>query len=235
MLRWLDELDAYEDLVLSNCEWPLAWQRDTVLARVARARQHYGEPFRTLPGSFALESPLPGDTAWAGLSWSQAADPDSGDRVTYRVRLGTDSTLADAQVRADHGHGPFRPAARALPLVLVVGGGRGPGRRRDRLDARGWAGSTSPACWTWATRRGRAPPRARPNPSRSAVALQGMGARVVVYDLAGRRVAWPGHGIGTGPGGAVWDGLDGGRPAAPGVYLARGAGAGRALRIVRLR
>ena len=79
------------------------------------------------------------------------------------------------------------------------------------------------------------PTRVRPNPSRGPVTLLGVGADVVVYDLAGRRVASPGHGIRAGASGVVWDGMDGGRPAAPGVYLARGAGEAHALRIVRLR
>jgi hypothetical protein len=234
MLRWLDGLDAYEDLVLAHCEWPQDWQRDTVLARVARARRYFGAPFSTLPGSFALESPLPGDTAWAGLRWSAAADPDSGDRVTYRVRLGTDSTLADAQV--------VRTASTCvsdLPLVpcrtywwSVEAEDRG-GDVTLSTPRVGWfyqpgvldVGDTPPP----------GPPRAWPNPSRGAVALRGMGTGVAVFDLAGRRIAWPGHGVVGRADGAAWDGLDGGRPAAPGVYLARGSGAGPTLRIVRLR
>ena len=233
-LYWLDRLDAYEDLILASCDWPLVWQRDTVLARIARARQRFGEPFLAPPGGFGLASPSPGDTAWAGLSWEQAADPDSGDRVVYKVRLGTDSTLADA--------GLVRTAATSLTDLPLV-----PCRwywwsveAEDR--AGGVTVSTPRVGWFYqpgvldvGEGAAGAPPRARPNPSRGPVALQGLGAEVVVYDLAGRRVASSGRGIRAGAHGAVWDGLDGGRPAAPGVYLARGAGSPRALRVVRLR
>jgi hypothetical protein len=235
MMSWLDRLEDYEELVLEECDWPLAWQRDTVLARVARARWRFGEPFRTPPADFALRSPLPGDTAWAGLSWAEAADPDPGDRVSYLVRLGTDSTLADARL--------LRTAATSLDEVALVpcrwywwsveaedlaGGLTASTPRSGRFYQPGVldAGETPGTA---------ARPRAWPNPSRGPVAIEGMGTDVTVYDLAGRRVAWPGRGVRRNPQGALWDGRDGARPAAPGVYLARGAGGPRTLRLVRLR
>ncbi len=237
LLRWLDQLDAYEDLALERCDWPVAWQRDTLLARLARARQVFGESFRTRPEDFALASPLPGDTAWAGLSWAPAADADSGDCVRYLVRVGSDSTLADA--------GIVRTAATSVSELGLVpcrwywwsveAEDRGGGRTASTPQL-GWFYMPGVLDVGDGPAAGAVPPRARPNPSLGAVTLEGLGADVTVYDLAGRRVAWPGHGVRAGASGAVWDGLDGPRPAAPGVYLARGADAARRpLRGVRLR
>jgi hypothetical protein len=79
------------------------------------------------------------------------------------------------------------------------------------------------------------PPQALPNPSRGVVALRGMDPDVAIYDMAGRRVAESGHGIVLAAGTPVWDGGDGGRPAPPGIYLARGGHSQRLVRIVRLR
>jgi hypothetical protein len=78
-------------------------------------------------------------------------------------------------------------------------------------------------------------PEALPNPGRGPVALRGMGAGVVIYDVAGRKVASQGHGVTWIGGAPVWDGDVGGLPAPPGVYLARGARGEGPVRIVRLR
>jgi len=85
---------------------------------------------------------------------------------------------------------------------------------------------------------------AGPNPSRGDATIActlegGAHARLDVYDLAGRRVRALGP---VGPGTTIvrWDGLDeSARRASAGLYFARlarsdGAGAGAALRIVRL-
>ena len=234
----------------------LAMQARRYLVRVIRAAAHSASPEGpgriigtgvSLGGGYILTcagivgsatevlvSPSPGDTAWAGLAWTQAADPDSGDRVTYRVRVGSDSTLADAGMVCT-----TATSLAGLPLLAC----RWYWWSVEAVDRAGDATASTPevACFYQpgvldaGGTAGPGPPRARPNPSRGPVALEGMGADVAVYDLAGRCVAGPGHGVRRGAGTMVWDGLDGGRPAAPGLYLAHGGGAGRTLRIVRLR
>jgi hypothetical protein len=234
MSHWLDSLDRYEDLVLSRPAWSPTWQRDTVLARIERARRHFGVSFASRPDDFALQSPLPGDTAWAGLRWAAAADPDPGDQVRYLVRIGSDSTLADARV--------VRTAATSLSdLGLLVGhwywwSVEAEDRAGDVTRATprsGWF--FLPGVLDVAADPVAPPPQAWPNPSRGPVELRGLGADVVVYDLAGRRIAWTGAGIRSSAGTVRWDGLDAGRPVAPGIYLARGADPRRSLRLIRLR
>jgi hypothetical protein len=62
-----------------------------------------------------------------------------------------------------------------------------------------------------------------------------MGSDVAIYDMAGRRVAERGHGIEDAAGTPVWNGSRDGRPAPPGVYLARGVRSRHMVRIIRLR
>jgi len=234
MLHLLDDVNRLEDLLVTRCEWPVAWQRDTVLTRLARAREFYLLPFHDPPADFALLSPPPGDSAVSGLLWRSAVDPDPCDSVTYTVRISEDSTLA----------GGWTVVTSDTELVELL---------------------LPPGCWYWwsVVARDRAgdsvastPPVARfflsssvgvplahqevpaqalPNPSYGAVALRGMGPAATIYDVTGRRVAEPGHGIAWTAGSPVWDGNEAGRPAPPGIYLARGSGSRRLVRIVRLR
>jgi hypothetical protein len=97
MGRLLVSLDRFEALVTARCDWQVPWQRDTVLARIQRARSFHSQPFQTPPAGFALLSPSPGDSAVSSLLWSSAVDPDPGDLVSYAVRISEDSTLSDGR------------------------------------------------------------------------------------------------------------------------------------------
>lgn len=234
MVRLLAEVARFEALVTSRCDWPVPWQRDTVLARIQRARSFYAQPFQDPPAGFALLSPPPGDSTASSLLWSSAVDPDAGDSVTYTVRVAEDSTLSGGWT----GNTSDTELAE-IPLE--------PGRWYWwSVEAADLAGnvvhSTPPIGRFFLPGSADVPvallevrPQALPNPSRGAVALRGMDPDVAIYDMAGRRVAESGHGIVPAAGALVWDGNVGGRLAPPGIYLARSGHSQRLVRIVRLR
>ena len=235
MARWLDRLGGFEDLVTTRCGWPVAWQRDTVLARIQRARQFYAQPFQAPPAGFALLPPTVGPEGTYDLAWQPAADPDAGDRVTYTVRVAEDSTLSDGWVV---------PTTDTTWTEAPLEVGRWCWWSVEATDLAGNVVHSTPAIAHLIIPSGTTdvpaahhdmPPQALPNPSRGAVALRGMDPDVAIYDMAGRRVAGPGHGVVPIAGGPVWDGSDGGRAAPPGIYLARSGRSQRLVRIVRLR
>ena len=235
MARWLDSLDRFEALLNSPLNWQAPWQRDTVLARILRARQFYERPFRNPPAGFALLSPSTGAPTASGLAWQVAADPDSGDRVTYTVRFAEDSTLSGGWCDRELG---TSMTEFMVPLESWYWWG---------VEASDLAGnvvrSTPPSerVFLSASVAGvpgahrEDPVRALPNPSRGEVRLRGLGPDVAIYDMAGRRIAEPGRGILDAAGTPVWDGSRNGRPAPPGIYLARGNHSRRLVRIIRLR
>jgi hypothetical protein len=234
MGRLLDSVDRFEALAVAGSAWPVPWQRDTVLARIQRARGFFAQPFATPPAAFLLRSPLPGATSASDLVWQAAADLDAGDRVTYTVRVTADSTMnggwcpqtADttvSEIQVPLGHWYWWSVEATDRAGNVV--------HSFPEHAHFYFDGTLDAPVTLREER----PRALPNPSRGAVRLEGLGPDVWIYDLAGRRVAGPGHGVGWSAGTPVWDGNAGGRPAPPGIYLACGARSQRPVRIVRLR
>lgn len=88
----------------------------------------------------------------------------------------------------------------------------------------GLHGAAAGAGWAGSTWLGPCHPNPAPGGTRIEFALaRGGGARLDIYDLAGRRVRTLLHGeLPAGPGGAVWDGRDErGRDAAGGIYLYR--------------
>jgi len=232
--RLLAEVDRFEGLVSSRCDWPVPWQRDTVLARIQRARRFYAQPFQSPPAGFALLSPPPGDSAVSSLLWSSAVDPDVGDRVTYTVRVAEDSTLSDSWTR--------RTVDTIVPEISLESG-RWYWWSVEVADLAGNVVHSTPArARFFLSSSADVPeallelrPQALPNPSRGAVALRGMDPDVAIYDMAGRRVAESGQGIVSAAGTLVWDGNVGGRLAPPGIYLARSGHSQRLVRIVRLR
>ena len=232
--RLLAEVDRFEGLVSSRCDWPVPWQRDTVLARIQRARRFYAQPFQSPPAGFALLSPPPGDSAVSSLLWTSAVDPDVGDRVTYTVRVAEDSTLSGSWTR--HTVDTIVPgisleSGRWYWWSVEVADLAGNVVHSTPPSARFFLSSSADVQVAQLEVR----PQALPNPSRGAVALQGMAPDVAIYDMAGRRVAESGHGIVSAAGTLVWDGNVGGRLAPPGIYLARSGHSQRLVRIVRLR
>jgi hypothetical protein len=234
MGRWLDRVDRFEDLVTTRCEWPVPWRRDTVLARIQRARRFYAQPFQAAPAGFALLAPSSGPDETFDLAWRAAVDPDPGDRVTYGVRVGDDSTLSD---------GWYMETVDTIATEVSLELGRWYWWSVEAVDRAGnLVRSTPPSARFFVcsgadapVARREEPPRAQPNPSHGAVWLKGLGADVRIYDMAGRRVAGAGRGVVLEGGTPVWDGSDGDRPAPPGVYLARCDQPQRLVRIVRLR
>jgi hypothetical protein len=234
MVRLLAEVARFEALVTSRCDWPVSWQRDTVLARIQRARRFYARPFQNPPAGFALLPPLAGHEGTSELVWQTADDPDAGDRVTYTVRVAEDSSLSESwtlrttdttvtEVPLETGHW-YWWSVEASDLAGNVVPSTPPIARFFLSNS-----ADVPVA------QHEVPPQALPNPSRGAVALRGMDPDVAIYDMAGRRVAESGHGIVPAAGTPVWDGNVGGRLAPPGIYLARSGNSQRLVRIVRLR
>jgi hypothetical protein len=234
MGRLLGQVDRFEALVSSRCDWPVPWRRDTVLARIQRARSFYAQPFRNPPAGFELQPLLAGPEGTSELAWQAAVDPDAGDRVVYTVRVAGDSTLA--------GSWTMRTVDTTVPEIPLESG-RWYWWSVEAADLAGNLVPSTPALARFflpssadvpvAQREVR--PQALPNPSRGAVALLGMKSDVAIYDMAGRRIAGFGHGVVSAAGTPVWDGNEGGQPAPPGIYLARGGSSQRLVRIVRLR
>jgi hypothetical protein len=235
--RWLVQLERLENL-LSPRSWPAAWQRDTVFARIGRARDYYGIDFPTPPGPVTLVHPARDGVASTvgppGLRWTRALDPDAGDSISYTLRIATDSTLAGAwKIRlADTTltQIPLSPnrwywwAVEAFDLA----------RRRAATFpvSRFWLASSATDVPTEGATSLR--PRAVPTPSAGPVRLLGLGPDASVYDLSGRRIAWLGRGIERDGDALVWDGTSSGRPAPAGVYCAV-SGRGRGwLKVVRI-
>ncbi len=236
MARWCDDLDQLESLIASQGTLVLAWQRDSVMTRIAQARQVFTAPFRSAPAPFAMIMPPPNDTLYGAASWRSADDPDPCDRVRYVVRVAGDSSLAGAWEQGTS------ETSLALPGLEK---NRGYWIAVDAVDRAGNARRAGGAAqWFFvpgdssllATPPGPtiSTPRAFPNPTRGSVQLIGLGRDAVVYDMAGRRVAALGRGLTWSPAGPRWDGRDRGQAAAPGVYWAGGA-TGARVRIVRLR
>lgn len=85
--RWLDELGVFEAYVTARGGWGATWQRDSVLARIARARAVYASAFVVPPGAFSWLAPASPGAAASALEWTAAADPEPGDSVRYHVQV----------------------------------------------------------------------------------------------------------------------------------------------------
>lgn len=227
--RLWDDVQRYADLVATDGTALRPWQRDSIAARVARAQAFYAAPFRSQPGIFLQLESHPG--AVAQFAWSRSRDPDAADRVRYEVQADTllnfstpqrvmvEDTVATLALPPAHQPwwwrvfaidraGNWQPAFNA-PLVV---------QGTNLADAPAAGAAPSPLAY--------------PNPARGAVRLSGFAPDVGVYDLAGRRLAWPGHGLERDADGFRWE-RGGGRPAPPGLYFVRSSTSG-VLRVVVL-
>ena len=235
--RWLSSVDRFERMVLGRGHWGANWQRDSVAARIERARDYYGLDFPSPPDAFQLVHPPPDGTTADVFRWTRAADSDPGDSVTYRVRVGEDSTLTGAWeiVVAD-------TALERIPLdpqrwYWWSVEARDRGRKACNSSpavARFWL---SPGGVTVSVHNDPATadlPRAVPSPAAGPVRLLGLGDDASVYDVSGRRVARLGLGIRRDGDALVWDGTWSGRTAPPGVYWAVSEKSRRQLRLVKI-
>ena len=64
--------------------------------------------------------------------------------------------------------------------------------------------------------------------------VEGLGPDVAIFDVTGRRVASPGHGLRAERNGFVWDLRDGGQRVRPGLYWAVSRVQGTAVRVTIL-
>lgn len=232
--RWQDQLDTLSTYLEARDGWSAAWQRDTVEARIALARAVYGSAFVVPPTAFAWLEPAADGAAAAQLVWTSATDPEPGDRVRYRVRI---TRANDAAVVVDTLTSLTQFSTWALtPGEAYVASVHA----QDRSGQGPLAGGTPRAFVHVALPLLSAPPaapvrvRAWPNPSRGALAIEGLGDDTEVLDLSGRRVAWLGAGVSRDGAMLHWTHAHDRAPLAPGVYLVRSRSQARTLRVVRL-
>ncbi len=235
--HWLEELDRLETMVMGRGNWDAAWHPDTVLARIQRARDYYGQDFPSAPGAFLLIEPEEREIANQGFSWTASYDPDPGDSVSYRFRIAEDSTMTNALVISLK-----ETSLAAVPLpahqlywwsVEALDRGRHatvstPPLRRAVLGSGSSNVGVSPGTGTGMA-------RAIPTPSASRVRLEGFGPDVGIYDVGGRRVAELGRGIEAEGSRLTWDGSARGHPAPPGIYWARSRDGSLRAKVVRMR
>lgn len=232
--HWLAELDTLEGYLGERGGWSAPWQRDSVMARIARSRAVYGSAFLVPPSAFQWIEPAADEAPASQLVWTAATDPEPGDRVRYRVRvaLAEGGTPVADTLTAD---------TRWAPPGLVVGeryavsvqaldlSGEGP---MATPGARTFTHALPPALDVPGASASRI--RAWPNPARGPIVFEGLADDAEVIDTGGRRVARLGAGL-TREGGTIrWTHSPGARSLAPGVYLVRERASGRTLRVVRL-
>ena len=230
--RMLDRLDALEQRLDVRRNWSAAWHEDSMRTRVNRARALYGQVFRTPPARFAW---LAKDGERTDrLSWTRATDAEPGDRERYRVTLGAESTLTEATVfYTDSTWIQSTPARAGMPswwrIEAIDRGGNvtvcEPAEFQATLLVSFTGADDSPAI---------ARPRLWPNPSRGRVRLEGLGADVMIVDVAGRRIASPGRGLRAEGTHWVWDVRALARPVPPGLYFALSRSRGVSLPITIL-
>ncbi len=242
MLDWLDDLEAF---VEQRGQWDDQEQHDHVLARIDLGREVYRRMFIAPPGGFQLNEPAEGETLHVGTThlfdWTDAVDPEEGDRVMYSLHMAYDSLFATSWV--------FPPADEShIELELCVQPGTVYWWRVIATDRGGNATVSSPerrwfyagAHWSHVDEE---PPRGLaevsaatlrlwPNPSRGRVWFRLMptaaqATRIEVLDVHGRCVAAT-RGMGASPitrvgsGSFAWNGCDDrGRPLPSGCYWVR--------------
>jgi hypothetical protein len=234
--RMLDSLDRLENFVDIRGNWEHTWERDSVMTRIDRARAFYNRAFVVAPNPFTLISPADGESVAAAnltLRWQAGGDPEIGDRVSFVVRIASDSTMAHSL--------SYKTSQNSLNGMLLV-----PDRwywwNVDAVDRGGNTTRSIPTISKFFARSATSDvaggstrlvlPRGVPNPSTGIVRFEGLAEPVSIVDVSGRRVAGSGDGVRMVDGLMVWDGTIHGRPAPPGIYLARGGAA--TVRVIRL-
>ncbi|MCC7142005.1 MAG: CehA/McbA family metallohydrolase [Candidatus Eisenbacteria bacterium] len=90
--RWIDDLMLFVEM---RGGWVNEDDRLHVFQRLDDARSVYRNHFHFPPGSFSLLSPSEGDTVAVGgpihFDWTDAVDPEAGDRVRYQLTIASDS------------------------------------------------------------------------------------------------------------------------------------------------
>ncbi len=93
---WIDDLEIF---VEARGNWESQEQRQHVLDRLTTAWDIYGAQFHTPPAPFSLLAPEDGDTLQAGaptvFDWTDAYDPEPGDRVTYELWISPETLFVD--------------------------------------------------------------------------------------------------------------------------------------------
>ena len=236
--RWLDNLDSLTTYVTNRGNWDALWMRDSVMAKIGRARAYYRGNFVIAPSTFALFEPQDGDTIVSGqelLRWDPAIDPESGDRISYTASVARDSLfLLPRRFKTEQ----TQVSGMNLPTGLWYWGVKAEDRAGNysistpRFRRFYVAQSASVDA---GTNHQTGAPRGLPNPSRDSVRLIGLAEPIAIFDATGRRVAGTGHGVKRAGDSWIWDGSSGGHPAPAGLYWVRGAGKTTAVPIIRIR
>jgi hypothetical protein len=239
--RWLDKLGQLEQFVTIRGNWVSLADRDTVMARIQKARAFYNDAFVLPPNPFALISPAEGDTARSGelaFDWEDATDPEEGDRLRYVLRVSADSTLANPYIyivqNSQFGNIPLLPGREYFWAVDAqdrngnTTRGTPPISRFFLRDGTTAVESPPPAVTA------QIKPRGAPNPSRGWVLLMGLSEPIAIFDVGGRRIAESGSGVVRRGEDVYWDGGAHGHAAPPGLYWARGAKQAGAVQLIRV-
>ncbi len=237
--RLLDGLDSLQTFVTNRDNWDATWQRDSVYAKIDRARAYYRSAFVLPPGPFELTTPLNGDSVMSDhivYAWRAAVDPEPGDRLSYDVYVARDTlfTLPRHYSTAETLYaGPSLPLGTWYWFVRANDRAMNSTRSTPPFASFVAVQDPSSAGNVVAPIPGR--PIGFPNPSRDEVRLLGLIGPIAIFDAAGRRVAGSGDGVRLEGDALVWDGRIRGRPAPAGLYCVRGSGGGHPVRLIRIR
>jgi hypothetical protein len=96
--RFLDRIDSLEAFMEIRDHWPDEETHQAALARLDAARVFYRSLFVVPPASFTLIAPEDGAAYGCqetiSFDWTDADDPEVGDRVTYILEIAADSAFA---------------------------------------------------------------------------------------------------------------------------------------------
>ena len=228
----LDRIDLLETLTDLRGNWPNPFVEQLVSLHFEAARDRYRALFIVPPAPFGPVNPpdghgLPQGEPWT-FEWTQAADPEPGDLVSYVLAIASDSLFTNAYMTPPtHGlgaevDGSLFAEGRYWWKVIATDRGEhvapyGPVWTFTATDpAVLGAGAPAPAAVLRLT--------ISPQPARSDVRLAVSPASdcaVAIYDLRGRRVAGAAEMRAAGPGAWIWNGrLAGGAEAPSGIYWA---------------
>lgn len=226
--RLLDRVDLYEQFAFERGGWDAAWEVDSVSVRLERARRFFESAFVLAPYPFALISPADRDTVQQGsvlLTWSEATDPEPGDKVEYLVRVSPDSMMYGAWMfrvgQATELQNPPIQPDRWYWWNVTATDRNGNSTLSTPLKQSFFLARSIPQGTGDPPATAVAAPRSVPNPAVSGpIRIEGLEPPVSIFDVAGRLV---GTLEGRSGEAVVWAGrMASGAKAPPGLYWARG-------------
>jgi len=229
----LEQLDLLDSLLSMEGTYPSPAESTAVQEAIDSARVVWGARGNGPPQAFReLEPPQGGRgvPCCPTLSWEPAADPDSGDTVTYRLVLATDHGFGTIIIDTSGIRGTSWTASDSLTVGtrywwrVQVHDGRGARRWAEEIHRWFEVGPATDVAGA-PDEEGRPLLLVRPNPSAPGetsfwIGPSGGGAEVAIFDVTGRRVRT----IRLDAAGAEirWDGRDDrGRFVGNGTYFCR--------------